>query len=947
MNNPTVNVAETCQEAEQKYYSLHDWCVNPILTVRKLFGRLREELDQYRTLPFSWQREEARIAIYLFVCAIACTVDDYLSWRPWVLTPLGDDFPQLGLVIPLIQGIFNLPYALVSSSRRRAVRRWQEGWPDYIDRVCNCLLRDSEPSLAEIAELETHLATLQTHPLPDDLLRRRMKMNEGYRCQDLTHHDVLFLVDRFIERHPSRDTKIVIVGPRTAGAYFAPIAKAYLVKQGYRNVSWLTIRPKRVISRTETQVFRHLVADGAHVILSDDYSNTGRTFRLLQKWVTGVGVAPRNITILAPLHPTQPDVKLSQSPETETIVLPHRDLHKQRLLEPHAIEELLREYYGGDECEDVTIHPNPEVDNINAGLRDHYRDGFQVRLKQVYEIDIHHRDRLPVRKRVFAKSVGWGWLGYHAYLAGTRLKGFVPELIGLRNGFLFTEWVDGDSGRPEGMTADRATMLASYVSRRAKALPLSEDPRAQAPDMGWGWLEILRLLRKVYGAYLGYLKNHALMKHLKNHISPFPTLVDGRMRPDEWVVTENGSVKVDFEHHNFGAPQLDIVDPAYDLAGASFEYHLSDAGEEIMLRKYLMDTGDTSLAGRLLLYKLLYATIAKRHTLEQLQRDPHNGTHASLNQRYLWCWNFLTFSMNRFSAGLIRQNGRQIEQGPLMFIDIDGVLDTEILGFPHTTTNGLYAVALLRTNGFTLVPNTGRSIEHVRNYCQTYGFSAGVAEYGSVIFDAVQSSETPLIDGDVAEQLSRCREALKAYPGVCLDNGYRYSVRAYRFSAVGTVGLGAQEAIEFLEVNHLDKLKCITRGPDTYFVEKATSKGSAISPVQELLRLQGSRIVAIGDSDEDIPMLERVDSAFAPHNCTAGIRALASRKRCRVVSGARQAGLLQTARILIGEGNAPGRDALLDEGGEETIQRLLFTLMTIADNSRTRRLVSLFNQKDL
>ena len=46
--------------------------------------------------------------------------------------------------------------------------------------------------------------------------------------------------------------------------------------------------------------------------------------------------------------------------------------------------------------------------------------------------------------------VGWGWLGYHAYLAGVRLSGFVPKTIGLRHGLLLTEWIEHPQQRHVG-----------------------------------------------------------------------------------------------------------------------------------------------------------------------------------------------------------------------------------------------------------------------------------------------------------------------------------------------------------------------------------------------------------------------------------------------------------------------------------------------------------------
>ena len=60
---------------------------------------------------------------------------------------------------------------------------------------------------------------------------------------------------------------------------------------------------------------------------------------------------------------------------------------------------------------------------LNAALEAHYGDGFQVRLKRVFDVRLGQSLRA---RRVVAKSVGWGWLGYHAWFAATRLESLVP-----------------------------------------------------------------------------------------------------------------------------------------------------------------------------------------------------------------------------------------------------------------------------------------------------------------------------------------------------------------------------------------------------------------------------------------------------------------------------------------------------------------------------------------
>jgi hypothetical protein len=79
--------------SEHQFYAQYDWCINPVLSLSDLFKRLREELERCGRLDVTWQREECKINLYLFVCAIACTVDDYLALPPKNLSRISERYP--------------------------------------------------------------------------------------------------------------------------------------------------------------------------------------------------------------------------------------------------------------------------------------------------------------------------------------------------------------------------------------------------------------------------------------------------------------------------------------------------------------------------------------------------------------------------------------------------------------------------------------------------------------------------------------------------------------------------------------------------------------------------------------------------------------------------------------------------------------------------------------
>jgi hydroxymethylpyrimidine pyrophosphatase-like HAD family hydrolase len=448
--------------------------------------------------------------------------------------------------------------------------------------------------------------------------------------------------------------------------------------------------------------------------------------------------------------------------------------------------------------------------------------------------------------------------------------------------------------------------LSSYVVNRMEKLHLSEDPWFAYPGYRWtGWEFILGILRSAYGRYVDYVATPLLRKRLRQFASPSPTMIDGHMRQDEWIKTGTGVYKVDFEHHNFGGPELDMVDPAYDLTSAIFEFRLSKEEEKELLQTYMQMSGDQKVTERIFVHKLIYGLIALQYASYWIARPVSNQKREELNKSYLWARNFLIYQMNQFCAGAIDAQHVVGQPKHLFFLDMDGVLDTEILGFPHTTYSGLIALRLLQLHGFSVILNSGRSIEHVKNYCQTYGLSGGIAEYGSVFWDAINSRELPLIDKETAEELMRCREAIKKIPGVFIDSGYRYSIRAYRYNGLHTAGLDTEEVKSLLKHSRSDRMTFISQG-NTYIVQKGVDKGSGMLAAKRALGYNSEPVTAIGDTVQDIAMLEIADFAYAPSNCSKELYDLGGRGKCKIMPQPYQRGLLAAVQDRI-RNSSPGR----------------------------------------
>src|SRR2546426_8280114 len=146
--------------SENAFYRSYKWCLNPVLSLRDLFRHLREEMDRYGSLGVDWQREEARINLWILACAIACTVDDYLVRRPWDFSSIGRRFSRLRVPAAFLEWLLNWPNSLHVILSDRAVRRWRLSWHECMDQVCDLLTSPGEARSQQWADLRAMVQTL-------------------------------------------------------------------------------------------------------------------------------------------------------------------------------------------------------------------------------------------------------------------------------------------------------------------------------------------------------------------------------------------------------------------------------------------------------------------------------------------------------------------------------------------------------------------------------------------------------------------------------------------------------------------------------------------------------------------------------------------------------------------------------------------------------------------
>ncbi len=776
---PEVVEERPSAPTEREFYLGYDWCLNAYPTVREAIAHLRRELTKPLDALESWQRQEVWTNIFLLSCGVVSTAEDYLPAPRYRL-------PRRILRIPfsrLLPKCWQKAVGVLHGRRCRPVREWKTAWDGPFADFLS-LLTAEFPDADALDRAVRRLANLPPPDFPHELLEQTVRVPSGFRRHDLTHYDVVALGERFAAAFPDRRQPLVVVGPRTSGSYLAPILYAFLKNAGYARVDLITVRPKQEPTKEERRLLSRCASDGCRVVLVDDPPGTGETIVVAVRLLQGAGFASDRIVALLPIHPTarewQTDAATMAPNGVAVVCLPQEEWYKSRQLDSSRVEPLLQHYFQQQGWRRARIVPSAVAERMSAQFHRAVETTRGTRLKRLYEVRLEDDEGRTETRLILAKSVGWGWLGYHAFTAGERLASFTPPILGLRDGILYSEWQTEEKPPAEGREPwiDAA---ADYVAERVRSLRLPHDPvPALVRQQGHRGLEMLAPI--LLGAYpsgpVRALTNGRLRARLAAVPNPFPTLIDGRMRAEEWIQVDGARLKTDFEHHGLGKYEINVADPAYDLADFIHHFDLSAEEEARFLDRYDAQSGDKNAAERLFLYKLLAGVLSRNAALNGLETPFQIDRQQEFHQRFVQAWNFLTIQSVRHCGRYCGRPPVPSWRSPLAALDIDGVLDRRLFGYPCTSAAGMEALALLHAHGFTVVMNSARSALEVREYCKGYGFAGGVGEYGSSLWDAVAGRERILVTPESAMQLEGLRRALAGVPGVFLNDTYARSIRA-------------------------------------------------------------------------------------------------------------------------------------------------------------------------
>jgi len=679
--------------------------------------------------------------------------------------------------------------------------------------------------------------------------------------------------------------------------------------------------PGKGPGRWERKELKHYAGQGYAALIVDDAPHTGGTIFTAFEIARRAGFGRDKLRVLAPVHPARRHL-FKPLPDDLVVSLEPEQWHKRALLDPKAVQDRLTEYFASQTFVRTRVVASDRADELNAHLQDAAADERGGRLKRIFEVHLETRQGRKEIRYVLAKSVGWGWLGYHAFLAGHRLAGFVPPILGLRDGILYMEWIAQPAlaADDHAQRKERIDTCGAYIAARVRRLNL-DAKSATGMNLGRqanGVRLLGKALSRAYGSFLtDLLTEPHLARSLRRQACPFPTLIDGKMQRVEWIAGPHGALKTDYEHHGLGKEELNVIDPAYDLADTILDFELLADEERKLIRRYVEESGDSGVERRLFMNKLLAGLWAMKQAQAQLfGKACVAERQQQFHQRFMNAWNFLTVQTARYCGGYCRPSAEPRWRSPLVALDIDGVIDQRLFGFPATTAAGIEALELLNAHGLSVAVNTARSAAEVKAYCEAYSLAGGIAEHGGYLWDAVNQRGRALISPEAARQLDELRRNLKRIPGVFLDDRHQYSIRAFTYqpkpsSVIATlvksvrsasVGDGALAPLPTLLIQHLmtelglDRLCFHHTMIDTTIVAKDVDKGTGLAALRDWVLGADAETVAAGDQEPDLAMFCVATRSFAPANigCARQARMLGT----RIVRQSYQRGLLEIARVL-------------------------------------------------
>lgn len=861
------------------------------------------------------------------------------------------------------------------SPKERSVRLWQEKLAlltqALADRVAG------PPGEAAVRELDDPAAAvLRRLPSLARALRCRiLQMPTCFQSLDQRPSDCGLLVERFADRWPDRGRAIRVLGLRTSGSYLAPLIVAYMKQAGYTDVKAWTVRPGQDMYQHERDRLRSLVQSDALLVMIDDPPKTGKSLAVAAQDLELSGLPRERIVMLAPLTgPTSAAPERLEGYQTVALRWPRWSIH-ERLRSKVVKLDLDRLLKGRDVAvpgpgggsETIKVRAVTSIQRLPVPPIGDLKGGSPVRrhVRAVFEIGLRDGLGREVRHHVYAKGVGLGYFGRHSLAVARALEGFVPETYGLSDGLLFRAWAPEGARirRPESVSGMAERVAAYILARRAK-LAVPTDISERLVGLNPVWQRVADIIAAAFGGARSLVRpfTHRAAQRLLRVAKP--SVIDGSMAVCQWFgdpLNPHGLLKVDYDERAYSnqdtvVDQLYSFDSVFDLAAAATDLQLSGSEDEGVALAAALRNAFETVAGRVseerwLLYQLLVLK-SYRQFLESMRSELDERTYHELASDTIPLLESgaMADEVDRMCELMARLDQRYLfasfledltlsEDGPLCAIDIDGVLETDRLGYSSITPLGALVLRTLVSHGFRPILATGRSVKEVRDRCRTLGLAGGVAEYGAAVYDLRGDRVHELLTNEHRDDLERLRSALAAVQSVHIASGYRRAVRA-SFVTDGERRPVPRSMVQSIldECGLAGRVRSVHGWAQTDFMVEGVDKGSGLRALLEVLdpssisKSQDSLAFAVGDGAEDVPMLAMAKLRVVPANAEPAVAASGA----RVLRRRHQGGLAEGVRLLIG--HRPGGCARCRPAATTGDAGILLTALRAQEDGRLRKL---------
>jgi hydroxymethylpyrimidine pyrophosphatase-like HAD family hydrolase len=878
-----------------------------------LAGHLRSELEGR-----SW------LNAYLLAAGMNQVTEDHLQADDYLLRKAAEYLamapgPVGWLGQRAVRGLDSWRLALRSSlPRQRRVAEWQTDLASLVNQLAD-IVAGGEPLPAAEKTVQILATSVLENcaALPPALRRALIRLPSCFRSFDQKPEDMRRLVAKLIAQGHPRRTPIASVGLRTSGSYLGPLAAAYLRREGYGNVVALTLRPGDPMPARDRRTIRQIARLRGLVLLTDDPPTTGGSFDKAARELANSGVPAESVVLLVPLlgpANTLP-AKIARH---RHVLLPWAEwaIHDQMTHQAVAkgLGTLIGPRYAVDHVKRVSA---PAAHGGRGHVEARFRVLLRDRVKAVQsEADVH------------VAGVGLGYLGEHSLAVAQRLSRLVPKVYGVHGGLMFRSWIaTGRRLQAKSGQSDAEILLPFliYVRARAEALKVAQDTSLRMRGRLPVWEVASNILSRAFGRAWVWARVPLVDPVVKRIlVADDPTVVDGSMDPRNWYFTNGRTqrlVKIDFDRRAFSNLDLTSYDSVFDIASlaADLEIESWDADRpavrpQRVSEAYAKMTGQSISSERWLLLQLV-------HMWDRLRSEP--GREVALSRA-------LARATQRYFVDTFLKGITSFTTGRFCALDVDGVLETESLGFPSLTHSSAVSLRALLLHGYRPLPVTGRSVAEVRERCSAFGLAGGVAEYGSAVYHHESGTVTSLVSGDLLRDLRRLRDVFRKVEGIQVNDDHQHSIRLYRLGRDGT-RLAPSLALITRVVAEQEMLGSVTlHAGDSQVdlvaagIDKAVGLTALLSQLGVDVAADGPRplALAVGDGPADIPMFRLAELAAAPAHASAAVRHAAGRGMPRPY----QAGLADAVGALLG--HRPGSCSVCSMPALPPDARAMMTLLS-------------------